>query len=264
MHNFLIALLLWLCLISSVDGGLYWWRPPSGTNFGDELSHAIVERMTGRSVERSSLDNSSPTLFAIGSILHFSKNGDVIWGSGFRGKPPLVAELTDLDVRAVRGPCTRLVLLEKGIPCPEVYEDPAMLFPLLFPEFQPQEATQDYIVIPHINEMQKYRKVKHVVYPSEPWQEIVKKILKSRLVVSGSLHGLIIAEAYGIPARYLRTNKNEPLFKYRDYYEATGRPQFTFASSIEEALLWGGEPPRSIDLQPLLDAFPWDYFDSLP
>ena len=68
----------------------------------------------------------------------------------------------------------------------------------------------------------------------------IRAILDSELVISTSLHGLVLADAYGIPARMLRITENEPLFKYQDYYEGTGRSTFAFATSVEEALAMGG------------------------
>ena len=41
-------------------------------------------------------------------------------------------------------------------------------------------------------------------------------------MVSSSLHGIVIAEAYGVPA-VLVASSTEPVFKYEDYYAGTGR-----------------------------------------
>jgi len=93
-----------------------------------------------------------------------------------------------------------------------------------------------------------------------PWAEIVKKITQSRLVISSSLHGIIVAESFGIPTRFLKMTWTESLLKYQDYYESTGRQNFRYATSIQEALKMGGEKPGYIDTQLLLDSFPRDYF----
>ena len=60
-------------------------------------------------------------------------------------------------------------------------------------------------------------------------------IFNTELILSSSLHGVILAEAYGIPAVLIR-NENEPLFKYKDYYMGTGRDKVVFAKSIKEGL----------------------------
>lgn len=243
------------------EDSLYWWRPKTGTNFGDELSHVIVQRIVGRPIRHRSLDTHEKTLLAVGSVLHFARDGDLIWGSGFREDPSAENRFQHLDVRAVRGPRTRRYLLQKGIPCPQVYGDPAILMAHLFPEFKKQKPIYDYIIIPNIGAMEGFLPYKNVVLPTLPWHEIVQKMLQSKLVISSSLHGIIVAEAFGIPTRMLKMTWVESLLKYQDYYESTGRPQFRFATSVQEAIQLGGESPGHIDIQPLLNAFPWDYFE---
>jgi len=84
-------------------------------------------------------------------------------------------------------------------------------------------------------------------------------------VISSSLSGIIIAEAFGIPARLLRIenqSNTEDLFKYRDYYYGTNRFEFKCATSIEEALEMMGEPAPACDLEKLVKAFPFDLFET--
>jgi pyruvyltransferase len=89
---------------------------------------------------------------------------------------------------------------------------------------------------------------------------VIRKICDSRFVISSSLHGIVVAEAFGIPARMLRITETEPLFKYFDYYAGTNRPDFQFAYSVEEALLMGGERPCECDLMKLYNAFPFEFW----
>lgn len=42
-------------------------------------------------------------------------------------------------------------------------------------------------------------------------------------VYSSSLHGIILAEAYGVPAVMFRSYDKSVDFKYLDYYASTGR-----------------------------------------
>ncbi len=288
LYKACLCVVLGACLISPLifaDMPLYWWRPNEhteieGTNFGDELSLAIVERICGKNITRAK--KSDTKLLAIGSIIQFAKNGDVVWGAGMNGKElprkfhfkklnrlekkKLRRRYTfsDLDVRAVRGPLTRQLLLDLGIQVPEIYGDPALLLPILFPEIEvPLDPELEYIAIPHISEVQLFSNQYNVVFPTDPWEEIVDKIIRSRFVISSSLHGIIVAEAFGIPACFLRVTSNEPDFKYLDYYLGTGRDRHSFkaARSIEEALEIGGAPPIIWDADPLLNTFPYDCFD---
>lgn len=248
---------------------LYYWHENKEINFGDFLSVKIVERMIGGPIQTY---ETKPVVrgkkfLALGSILYFAREDDVIWGSGINGKRPYKHEyqFTRLDVRSVRGPLTKAFLKEKfNIDAPEIYGDPALLFPYLFPEFKKSEnPSNNYVVVPNYNDEKFFprsTKDPHIVYPTDPWDEVVKKILDSQFVIASSLHGIIIAEAYGIPARLLRISENEPMFKYQDYYFGTNRPNFSIAYSIEEALMMGGEISYECDLKKLYEAFPFDYW----
>jgi pyruvyltransferase len=244
---------------------LFWWSPDdSSINFGDHLSKVLIERMLQKPVHcETFVHPQEPVCFGIGSLLEHVQNGDVVWGSGFLFENHKQLNINKLDVRAIRGPLSRQILLEKGISCPEIYGDPALLFPKYFPEFKKEEAIYDYIIIPHVGEMYLFLPYKNVVFPTEPWDEVLRKILKAKLVISSSLHGIVLAEAYGIPARMLMMNLNTSLFKFKDYYAGTGRSSFQIAHSIHEALELGGEILPQIDLEPLAKAFPYESFDTV-
>lgn len=248
---------------------LFYTNNSGKTNFGDYLSVKIVERIVNGPVKvipKQMLNKTEKKLLALGSILLFGRENDVVWGTGTNGKNPNRGNyrFSHLDVRAVRGPLTREFLwMTFNIECPEIYGDPALLVPYLFPEFKKQQnPSQDFILIPNFADEKLFPKEEYpfVVYATEPWDEVITKILDSKFVISSSLHGIIIAEAFGIPARYLRVTDKEPLLKYQDYYLSTNRPCFEYATSIEEALQMGGEPPIECDLEKLYDAFPFDYW----
>lgn len=247
---------------------LYHWSPPQfcgdGGNFGDYLSKIIVERVAlsknidiYSKLKRHKLFSDSHQLLAIGSVLHFAKEGATVWGSGINGKKiNYKFQLPNLDVRMVRGPLTRKVLLENGIECPEIYGDPAIILSDFF-KFDVGKKKYKYIIIPNLNEISLYQTHKNVVSPLLPWEEIVKKILQSELVISSSLHGIVVADSYGVPARHL-LSYSEPVFKYIDYYEGTGRSDYKFAQTLEEALSLGGEKKPQISKNKIYDSFPTD------
>jgi len=248
---------------------LYFWdaRQTHGfSNFGDALSEILVERIIQHPV--TVLDKPfthQKKLLGMGSILNYAQDNDVVWGTGVNGKTPSNAyRFSTLDVRAVRGPLTRKFLLERGINCPEVYGDPTLLLPICFPELQKkQNPSNDYIIIPHFSDEHLFTGNPHMVSVKENWYEVVQKILDSKFVISSSLSGVIVAEAFQIPARLVildNATNTENLFKYEDYYQGTGRFNFKHATTIEDALLMGGEPLPECDLEKLLRAFPLELF----
>jgi pyruvyltransferase len=246
---------------------IFYWQGESFVNFGDRLSLELVQRITGSKIRsyRKKLKQMDRKLLAIGSILHFACDKDIVWGSGVNGKQLDLRRysFSSLDVRAVRGPLTRQFLFEHfHIDCPEVYGDPALLIPYFFPEFKKSKSpSNSYLIIPHYSEKHLFNeKDPHVIFPTRPWEEVIERILDSQFVISSSLHGIIVAEAFGIPARMLRISENEPLFKYKDYYAGTNRPFFQYANSVSEALQMGGEPPFFCDLKRLYEAFPFEFW----
>lgn len=249
----------------------FWWKEGDFVNFGDYISCKLVERILGKSVYcyNKKSPNQVKKLLASGSIYYFANEGDVIWGSGINGKKMKRSDYSfnQLDIRSVRGPLTRDFLMKTfKIDVPEIYGDPALLFPFFFPEFKKAENPEhEHLIIAHYHDISHFIDDDNIciVHATEPWDQIVKAILNSKFVISTALHGVILAEAYGIPARLLRLGETEPLFKFVDYYEGTGRPNFNFATSVEEALLMGGEPPIQCDLQEIYNAFPFEYWQNI-
>jgi pyruvyltransferase len=240
---------------------LVWWIPAGHfLNFGDALAHVIVAQMLARH-GRSLMDETErpARLLAIGSILHYAKDGDVIWGTGVNGKSAASDhQFTSLDVRAVRGPLTRDFLRKLGIEAPEIYGDPALLLPTLFGGAFRATGTQPYAVMPNLYDLDLLNGVSNVVSPLLGWNRCVERILESRLVIASSLHAIIVAEAFGIPARYVRLSETEHLFKYEDYVLGTGRTRLDYARSVGEAVEMGGMPATSFDAERLLQSFPID------
>jgi pyruvyltransferase len=245
---------------------LYWWQPGDGRiNVGDDLSRVMVEAMLAlRDLELTGKRDLHRRLFAIGSVLHNARDGETVWGSGINAKiPEHMHRFRTLDVRAVRGPLTRRWLMERGLRAPEVYGDPALLMPAFYPrELVGASPGTDFLVIPHFNEpLQRYAAWHdRLLLPSVRPLAFVRALLGARMVVSSSLHGVILAEAYGIPAVYLDSGNGEARFKYDDYYAGTGRAHWHSGRSVEECLDLGGN--GGFDLaalqRGLLAAFPYD------
>ena len=245
---------------------LYWWQPRDGRiNVGDHLSKVMVEAILAlRDLELTGKRDLRRRLFAIGSVLHNARDGETVWGSGINAKiPENMHRFRSLDVRAVRGPLTRQWLAGRGIDVPEVYGDPALLMPAFYPRELVGATTQtDFLVIPHFNEpVDRYAAWHdHLLLPSTPPLAFVRALLGARTVVSSSLHGVILAEAYGIPAVYLDSGNGEARFKYDDYYAGTGRSSWRSGTGVGGCLGLGGHAPFDLAAlqHGLLATFPYD------
>lgn len=223
------------------------WIVPDriNNNIGDYLSEIIVDEMVrfyGK--DRNKVVSNTKHLYAIGSILMGWQDATV-WGGGFgyNYSPSryfaiysfLHRHYHKTDIRAVRGPETYKILKKMGIECPQVYGDPAVLLPLFYEKKLSQKL--EYLVIPHYSKDEKYHG-KNVLHTfTTDYKKFVDKLCEAQLVVSSSLHGIILAESYGIPAIMLGDTPSDDITKYKDWYYSTGRDKFPIANSVEEALV---------------------------
>jgi len=237
---------------------LFWWSEillmgKQKENYGDLLSKYLVEKISGRPVKWVQPQKlgwyklNKTNYLAVGSILHQANKHSIVWGSGIIDHKQQIA---NADFRAVRGPETRNFLIQKGYDCPEVYGDPAILLPY---HFNPKiEKQYKYGIVPHYTD---YHKIKEI-YQDDKTVSVIDlmttdiekttvEILKCENIVSTSLHGGIVAHAYGIPAVF--AYYQDTLFgdgvKYIDYLKSV---------EIEPYKL----PKLGEDLNFLLEAFP--------
>ena len=235
------------------------WRRPLN-NFGDLIGPFVVDEMLRRKGLRQQGGPSARRIVTVGSIMRLARSEDVVWGTGVNGKSlgkPLAAQT--LDIRAVRGPRTREVMISRGFDVPGVYGDPALLLGELWgrEHFAGDTPRRPLTVIPNLNDLSSYPKDDALVPPTRPLQEVLSAIAASDFVTGSSLHAIVIADALGVPSRLVRSGA-EPLFKYEDYYSGSGRTSFEPAESVAAAVRAGGETPLAWDAAPLLEAFPFD------
>lgn len=250
-------------------------------NWGDDINFYIIPILTGKKVFNYSsmyrwiLASDENNYTCIGSLIDmFSDTKTIVWGSGIlRGNEPL-KDIPE-KVLAVRGPKSRKYLIDKGISCPEVYGDPALLLPLIYkPSIQKKYKLG---VIPNLADVRnplvdrliKIGKgsVKFInMTDYDDWKSVIEDICCCEAIVSSSLHGLIIADTYGIPNARVKFSDNVTGgdFKYDDYFESVSRAKktpllVTFETEICELLaLCSDWKPISFNSKPLLNSCPFE------
>ena len=206
-------------------------------NFGDELTGLLLMRLFGRTtvpvrLEEAELIGAGSILDAYGrhlasisrwertkqlvrELIHRLPSKLHVWGSG--------AMLADSSIRwpqepiyhAVRG---KLTAGRLGKAAPEKLGDPGILAARLLdrrPEVDAQVALVPHFVDEHHVQQLELPPHWKVAHPDRDAIATIGAIAASELVISSSLHGLITADAFGIPCIWARSHHD--LYKRSDY-----------------------------------------------
>jgi len=196
-------------------------------NAGDVAGGLIAAHIIGRPVcAIGEAPFGRPNLLGLGSILHWADANSFVWGTGFISAQ---AGLSAMPKRmlAVRGHLTRDRLHALGFPAPAVAGDPGVFVPEIFPA---SIAATDLGVVPHLVDVDEpfVRRARAagaaILDVLSPIDSFLQRLSACRLIVSSSLHGLVFAHAYGIPAAWIKLSSrvHGDGFKFFDYYSSIG------------------------------------------
>jgi pyruvyltransferase len=242
----------------------FWFNPkddPGTNNFGDSLVPIILKWISGEDVTFVPKTESGKIL-CIGSAMaqNVLKPRDIVWGYGARSTKaiPIPHDVTFLSVR---GPLTRQAVLSTNMP--EIYGDPGALMPKIYKPSVSKTHTIGFIphyVDKHLIDVDA-NSVLRIDITSGAYN-VIDKINMCDIIVSTSLHGAIVAEAYGKPVVWLQLSDNVAgmLFKWNDYLLASGRDKsiperFTSFSELTKHPL----PTPRLDMNPMLNAWKAHY-----
>lgn len=193
-------------------GELAVWAWSDGVkNFGDELGPHLLDLLGYRVVRVESMRQAD--LLACGSLLEAAalnaKRGTIVWGSGLM--QGMRVNAPHLDVRAVRGKLTAQALGVDAVTC-----DPGSLVPHLYQRPFPYHRIG---VVRHYVDKRPYPWADIVIDADQPVNEVITAIGSCQQIASSSLHGMIVAHAWGIPT--LRLHHPEVAggdFKWSDWF----------------------------------------------
>ncbi len=223
-----------------------WWYGYRGytsvNNYGDLLTPVMFQAWNIPFEYSNNFDT-----IGIGSIAKVARPGTRVLGSG------IMSRKDGCDPGAewlwVRGPHTRAKVIECGGTCPEIYGDPAMLLPLLVDE---SAKLYDVGIVPHIRQyalaQELYPEHRIIDLRTEDAFRTAREITQCRAILSSSLHGIITAHAYGIPAAHIDLGihiKGDGV-KFEDHYDSIG-VQHQLSTVEEPVFSCGG-----VDTKPLL------------
>jgi len=236
-------------MLSSKRIRVFWWNEKiiqgkSKENYGDVLGKYLVEKISGKQAvfawpkNFSFLDWFFPIYVTIGSILTNVNHKCIVWGSGIISKDSKIKNAIFL---AVRGPQTRKHLLNLGYNVSEVYGDPA----LLLPDYFNPEVDKKYLygIVPHYNDYklvkdwyQGQKNIKIIDMMTNDIEAKTIEFLECEKIISSSLHGVIIAHAYSIPAVWQPFSNGVfgDDIKYQDYFESVKIKSYNLSIKTNE------------------------------
>jgi pyruvyltransferase len=205
----------------------YWWREVP--NFGDALAPLLLEHFSDIKVQWDTISHAS--IASIGSIL---EHIPPLWDGYILGSGKLL-EFSRLHLHtktatilAIRGP-----LSARGVPGTFALGDPGILANELV---GPQEKQWDLGILPHWQDNQLVPRFRELVKPPYSYKvisprdnpiEILKQIGACHRIVTSSLHGMIAADAFGLPRRVEVCEKMKHdggIFKFLDYSQSIQTP----------------------------------------
>lgn len=249
------------------------------SNFGDTSVPYMLGKLkipfifTHHTVEKK--------ILMTGSILGVGSRKDtIVWGSGIIQEN--IKPLTTCSYRAVRGPRTLEKVKSVGVDIDNiVLGDPTMLLPKVY---QPsQEKKYKLGIIPHMVDYDYVRK--HVMTNPDKFpntividantntrqiENFIDKVNQCEKIVATSLHGIICAHAYEIPAKWMRVS-NKLLgddIKFQDHFESVGLYNQTSMGLIENENIEIEPFSSKLDIESLWNCRPWidspeDYYVDL-
>ncbi len=197
-------------------------------NAGDIFNVDLIKYIYG--IDPLNVKDSGNRLLLVGSIMNEVKHSDIINGIGWKGNDiDFDADLiASLQVNGVRGPLTRSFFEKHNADMSHLkFEyDPGLLIKEVYDINLNKSREKQVMFLPHFRDLNVYKKnfpkgFKVVNIDNQPIT-IIKEILKSKVVYTSSLHGIIFAHALKKPCVFVKPQSNEPLFKYKDYFLSVG------------------------------------------
>lgn len=203
----------------------WWFRNPLPGNAGDLLTPLLLAGLFGV----SPIFSNGREFLGAGSVIKQARPSSVVWGSGLMS--PDIRVAPGPTFLAVRGPLTREALLAQGHTVPATYGDPAILMPAVYDP--PRPVTRWRLgYIPHFTHRGRLgplsggaREINILRGTKSAICALIDEILSAEMIVSSSLHGLILALAYGKPAAWVRLpgpGLKGDTFKFDDFLASIG------------------------------------------
>jgi pyruvyltransferase len=208
-------------------------------NFGDCLSPDIL-RYYGFTPIYSQVKNSE--IILAGTVLQWIPEDydGIILGTGGVNQKYFFPKA---KILGVRGKITLNNIQNRKIDL--VLGDPGLIMNLIYPE--PVKQIYELGIIPHFVDKDhrivekwknRFKDKALIIDVLRPPSKVIKDIKKCKHIISSSLHGLIIADAYSIPnIRFIIKETQPPVtYKFADYYSVLNNESDLIKATGDESL----------------------------
>jgi pyruvyltransferase len=135
------------------------------------------------------------------------------------------------EAKAIRGPLTAWMLHKRGLNLSRaIFADPAILVARFYPNTLVKITDPKMVVIPHYADCDRAMKLPwgeycQLISPMKDIEVLLKMIASADCVITSSLHILIAAEAYHVPAVWVEFSDSVRGggYKFWDWYLSTIR-----------------------------------------
>jgi pyruvyltransferase len=197
-------------------------------NVGDRIGGLIVEALTRRSVRLAGeAPLRVPNLIGAGSIAHWADERSWLWGCGLLARR-MKLRRRPAAVLAVRGHLTRAALEAQGVACGGVVGDVGLLLPEVIAP-APKREHRLGVVPNYVDRQTRFvakcrRDGVPVLDVHAAPEAFVEQLTSCDRIVSSSLHGIVLAHAYGLEAAWVALSRSVlgRGFKFHDYYSSLG------------------------------------------
>jgi len=221
-------------------------------NIGDKLNYYIAIKIFKKiPINYRYCFNplSKPVYSFIGSVLdNYTNDNLIVWGSGFMAPDSKVPK--NAIVHCLRGKLSRNKFYNNLYYPNPILMDPAILLPRLYNK--PMKKIYLIGIVPHFTEVNRARKlikeysnfsskITIIDTNTDKIESFIDQLNSCEKIVSTSLHGLVLSDAYKIPNKWIKLS-NEVSgggeFKFLDYYSVYKNPDDkpTLVLSIDEIL----------------------------
>lgn len=249
----------------------HWKKGEPVQNLGDFLSEYVHARHLGAPKR-----GTPETVHLVGSVISDwyikaqKKLGRSIgfWSCGMRDTFCCEKHRNYATYLGVRGAYTAAAL---GLSKEKIVGDLGLLFPFIYPSKRTQQEGK-FITIPHFHDKRSDLEIlntyggsdvlrTNIANSYEAVDNFLDELNSASFILTASLHGAILAYAYGIPFALLNSGSIDCPFKWVDFMSTTGMTTH-FAQNLDEGLAWAEKnkiPKQHFNVRPLIQSCPFEW-----